>query len=178
MKQIHVELTEESIDRALRELVKFQKWIEDGTQRLLELIGERGKVYADTEYLSALTIGDEIPEVTYSVSGNTVTVTASGADVLFIEFGTGVTYPESHPDPLAGQYPHGEYGYGLGKLKSGWRFPETPGADADGLAWPDPKHEGYMKTYGNPANASLYNARTQIEDTFLELAKEAFGTYA
>lgn len=178
MKTVHIELTPESVDNAVRELERFRKWIDDGVKKLLELIGERGKQYAELEYLSALYTGTNDVSVTYTVTGDVVEIRADGSQVLFIEFGTGVTYPESHPDPLAASYPHGEYGYHLGKNPRGWRFPEGNGDGGSGLAWPDAKHKGYLKTYGSPANASLYNARTQVEGEFMNLVKEAFGTYA
>lgn len=178
MKTVNVELTPESIDKAIEELEKFQKWIDEGVKKLLELIGERGKEYAETEYLAAVYTGDEQPTVTYTVTDNAVEIKADGQDVLFIEFGTGITYPESHPDPIAASFPHGEYGYKLGRNPRGWRYPAENGDGGSGLAWPDPKHEGYLRTMGSPANASLYNARTMVEDGFMDLVKEAFGTYA
>lgn len=179
MKTVHIELTPESIDNALAELEKFKKWIEDGTKRLLQLMGERGVEYANIEYGEALYTGTNDVTVSYEMEGDTrVSVKADGHDVLFIEFGTGIRNPESHPDPIASNYPHGEYGHKLGSRPGGWRYPEEYGAGNAGLAWPDERHPGYLHTLGNPANASLYNAETKLKDEFLSIAKEAFGTYA
>lgn len=179
MKTIHVQLTEESIDAAIAELEKFKKWIEDGTQKLLQLMGEKGVEYATIEYGEALYTGVNDVSVSWEKDGsNRVAVRADGQSVLFIEFGTGIRNQESHPDPLASSYPHGEYGYGLGGRPGGWRYPEEYGEGNAGLAWPDEKHPGYLHTLGNPANASLYNAMVKVEDEYLALAKEAFGTYA
>lgn len=179
MKTVRVELTEESIDAALEELERFQKWIEEGTKKLLDLMGQKGVEYATIEYAEALYTGTNDVSVSYEMQGdNRVAVRAEGHDVLFIEFGTGIRNPESHPDPVAANYPHGQYGHRLGSLPNGWRYPEEYGEGNAGLAWPDEKHPGYLHTFGNPANASLYNAMTKVEDEFLSIAKEAFGTYA
>lgn len=178
MKTVHIELTEESIDAAIAELEKFQKWIEEGTQRLLTLMGERGVEYANIEYGNALYTGTNDVRVVFEKRGkNRVAVKAIGQDVLFIEFGTGIR-SSTHPDPVAANYPHGQYGYKLGSNPNGWRYPMEYGEGNGGLAWEDPKHEGYYHTFGNPANASLYNAMQKVEDEYLELVKEAFGTYA
>jgi hypothetical protein len=178
-KVVHVPLTEEGIDSAIEELKRFQKWIEDGTKKLIQLMGEKGAEFAQANYDEALYAGTNDVKVTAVVVGdNKVEIRADGSAVLFIEFGTGINNPNSHPDPLAANYPHGQFGYKLGQLEKGWRYPEKNGGGDSGLAWPDPNHEGYLKTQGNPANMSLYDARTQLEDEYLNLVREAFGTYA
>lgn len=59
---------------------------------------------------------------------DTVAVVAVGGAVLFIEFGTGVKYPDNHPEAGKNGFTRGGYGYHLGRLKNGWRYTGNPTA--------------------------------------------------
>ena len=101
-------------------------------------------------------------------------VVATGQAVLFIEFGTGVSYPDSHPDAGVNGFQHGGYGHHLGALPDGWRYPLDNGLGTNGTI--DADHPGYAHTYGNPANMSMYNTVKILREKLPELAREVFSS--
>jgi len=77
--------------------------------------------------------------VTMNQSGTQATVIASGTTVGFIEFGTGVRYPEWDSTGMDYTPPkHGTYGKGKGASPHGWWFTATSGQGAS------------QHTYGHP----------------------------
>ena len=48
---------------------------------------------------------------------NKIAVVAVGSATLFIEFGTGVKYPDNHPEAAEHGMIRGGYGYRLGRLE-------------------------------------------------------------
>ena len=83
-----------------------------------------------------------------------------GADVVFIEFGTGVYYNDhlhSSPHPKGEEFGYtiGDYGYGQGANES-WLTPEG------------------VVTHGIEASMPIYSAYLHIIDRFIEIARETF----
>ena len=173
MKVIHFNpLDPASIDNAIKEVKAFQKWIEEKTKELLRRLAERGCEISRVNFSPANAMYDGTNDVTCDISilsDHLVAVIASGNATLFIEFGTGILWPDTHPE---NQYVRGEYGYGLGKLAGGWYYDGDPGSNGEVIA--EGKHAGKVHTYGNPANASMYLAIRQLEREFAEIAKEVF----
>lgn len=103
---------------------------------------------------------------------NKLIIKATGRTVLFIEFGTGVTYAaQSHPMANEFGFTRGGYGYGLGKLDS-WRYKGDPGTNGEVIQ--EGEHEGEVETHGNPANRCMYQTAADMRRAIEEIAREVF----
>ena len=167
-------LSPKSIDAAIKKLGDYSKWIEVRAKVLCERLAERGLEVAGVEFGSAIYDGTNDVKVRLYDDGKKMRVLAEGETVLFIEFGTGVTHQTYHPkrNEMGMNLEIGGYGHGLGRLNGGWRYPEAKGAGTYGEK--DPKHPGYIHTYGNPANMPMYNASQDIRNEMLRIAREVF----
>ena len=93
MKVIKVPLSVAGINNAIRELDHYQAWLKAKTSLLLDRLSQRGFEIASANFAKA--VYDGTNDVSVSVEqrgGNARAVVAIGTSVLFIEFGTGVTY--------------------------------------------------------------------------------------
>ena len=173
-KVIKVKLTPDSIQNAIDEIEKFKQWILDKTTELLKELAEHGVQVAKINFSpeNAMYDGMNDVKVEFEMRGDKkVAVVATGQAVLFIEFGTGILWADTHPE---NRFSRGEYGYGLGKMAGGWRYKGDPGTNGEVIT--DGKHAGEVHTYGNPANASLYLAVRDVEREFTEIARRVFGS--
>ena len=91
--------------------------------------------------------------------------------MLFIEFGTGVTYPDNHPEAAEHGMRRGEYGAGHGK-QSSWGYYGDPGTNGEVRTKANGK--SVVITHGNPANMSMYDTVKQLQQILPRLAKEVF----
>ena len=172
-KVIKVKLTPDSIQNAIDETYSFKRWILDKTTELLKELAERGVSVAKINFSPQNAVYDGTNDVTvdFEMRGDKkVAVVATGNAVLFIEFGTGLLWPDTHPE---NHYSRGEYGYGLGKMAGGWRYDGEPGTNGEVIT--EGKHAGKVHTYGNPANASLYLTVRDVEREFTEIARRVFS---
>lgn len=180
-KVIKVPLTVAGIDNALKELRDYQQWLEKKQKEFLDALAQEGLQVAESGFANAVydgtndvtcrieNLGDKKKAIVATGSKDPVTE----ADVvLFIEFGTGVTYADDHPEAAANGMIRGAFGHGLGRLENGWRYPEYKGAGSSGT--PDPEHPGYLKTLGNPANKAMFNSKTELEERFTDIARRIF----
>ena len=162
MKTIRVPLTVAGIEQAIQEVERYKAWLKEKIKELLTRLAERGVELASVNFASAQYDGTRVVQCLFEDRGaNTVAVVAVGKSVLFIEFGSGIIYPDAHPDPVAAEYPHGSWSEG----------PEGKGH------WDDPNGWYYahgQKSYGNPANMSLYRARTELEREFEQIVRSVF----
>lgn len=164
----------DSIDEAIRTLTAYADGLAQKTEELKRRLASEGYLVSEEQFGSAIYDGtrDEV-SVTLDEEADRLIITASGETVMFIEFGTGVTFQTYHPKrEELGIGDVGTYGHGLGKLNGGWRYPESKGRGTNGE--PDLKHPGYIHTYGNPANMPMYNASKEIRSRILEIAREVF----
>ena len=148
----------------------WQRKIEQQAEEFINKLTELGVTVADYGFSIAEYDGTNDVRVTFQNRGKLErAIIATGTVTLFIEYGTGINYPV-HPDPDA--FPHGSYGYHLGLLPNGWRYPAANGAGTNGV--PDANHPGYIHTMGNPANAPMYEARKSIERQIATIARMVF----
>lgn len=171
MKKVVVKLNPHSIDNAIREVEALKKRILNGTKQLLREMADMGCEISKVNFAQA--VYDGTNDVTCQIevrSDDLVAVIATGQATLFIEFGTGILWPDTHPE---NQYARGEYGYGLGKMAGGWRYKGDPGTNGEVIT--SGKHAGEVHTYGNPANASMYLAVRELERQFESIARRVFN---
>lgn len=157
-----IEITLGEIDKALKELAEYEKELVDKTRLVVEKLGFLGATNASLEYARAITDQNDVQVDMEWVNTNTMRIRASGTQVLFIEFGAGVTYGYGHPEA-------DKFGYGAGT------FPSNKGHWDDPSGWWYSKDGESRHTYGNPPSASMYNTARKLEQEVQRVVKEVFG---
>lgn len=160
MKKIKCDLSlsgVRSIEHAIKEVDLYTKDFVAKTNLFLRRLGAVGIVAVDSRSAGhnfptsffVEQVGNGILKGTLSVGG--------GEELLFFEFGTGITYnqyPSSHPKGAKLGMIIGEYGKGQGKNEY-WFYQGE-------------------KQYGDPARMPVYRAYIEIIDEFRRIAKEVF----
>ena len=170
---ISVELSEEGIEKALRELSQYKQKVLDKENLLRQKVadflasesqsGFNGAIVDDLTDKSGGTRYGNV-DVSIDDRGNVTVVVASGEDAVWIEFGAGVHYNGavgSSPNPYGVElgFTIGGYGKGNGR-KEKWGFYEN----------------GELKiTRGTPAIMPMARAVTSLCNEFPRIAKEVFG---
>lgn len=160
MPSIKIELTNESIKNAMKEVRKYQRWVTKKEAELRSKLAMRGATVASIQFARAIYTGSNDVTVRVDDTGSVAVIYAEGEAVAFIEFGAGVTYGYGHPQA-------GEFGVG-------------PGTYPDGKGhWDNPKGWWFgsgQHTYGNPPAMAMYNAVQEIAKSVTEIAREVFAT--
>lgn len=173
MKKVRVNLSGSSIESAIKELERYKKYILSKTEELLIELAKEGVYVATVEFGKAVYDGTNDVEVRFEQrENNKAAVIATGNATLFIEFGTGINYPDSHPLSGESNMKHGEFGHKLGRLPNGWRYQGDAGTNGEVIT--QGKYAGWIKTKGNPANMSMYTTERELEQKFTEIAKRVF----
>nr|DAE35961.1 MAG TPA: hypothetical protein [Caudoviricetes sp.]DAE36590.1 MAG TPA: hypothetical protein [Caudoviricetes sp.]DAG21387.1 MAG TPA: hypothetical protein [Bacteriophage sp.]DAP93177.1 MAG TPA: hypothetical protein [Caudoviricetes sp.] len=161
-KRIVVPLSESGIQKIQDELTVYRKWQEEKARELAERLASLGATVASIRFSRAVYTGPKDVDVTVEELPNGYKVKADGESVLFIEFGSGVTYGYGHPEA-------GEFGMGPGT------YPDGKGHWDDPKGWYLPKSAGGGHTFGNPPAMPMYEARKAIEQELPRIVKEVFG---
>ena len=159
--KIVVPLSESGIQKIQDELTVYRKWQEGKARELAERLAALGATVASIRFSRAAYTGKKDAEVTVEELPNGYKVKADGESVLFIEFGSGVTYGYGHPEA-------GEFGMGPGT------YPDGKGHWDDPKGWYLPKSAGGGHTFGNPPAMPMYEARKAIEQELPRIVKEVF----
>lgn len=150
-----------SINRAIKQLNEYQRDFELKEQEFVRRLAEIGVSVASTGFALADYDGEKDVVVSMNQAGTQATIVASGQTVGFIEFGTGVRYPEWSGDDTDYTPPqHGTYGKGKGKNPHGWWF--TAGAGAS------------QHTYGNMPAEAMLTARDRMIEQVTRIAREVW----
>ena len=163
--KIKIHLSEQGIDRAVKELTRYKEWTERKTQDLVYRLALIGLKEASVRFSGAYyDFDDTRPDLSLEPYGNGFKIVATGEDVCFIEFGTGIYYNGAEPYPSPpGRPPEiagiGQYGDGKG-LRTTWGFYGSDGQ--------------VHITHGIPAAMPMYHAAREIEKELLHIAKEVF----
>lgn len=118
---------------------------------------------------------NDVPQLSaIQINENTICVRASGKNVLFLEFGTGITYMANYPDdegfqPIyyAGDWSTSPRGKGHWNDPKGWWYPAENGYHLG--------KGGYQHTYGNPPVRAMYEAKKEMRDKIDTVIREVFG---
>ena len=173
MKTVKVPLSQRGIDTLLREIESYTVWLKERSQVLLDRLAQAGFEVASARFAKAAYDGTNDASVSMETRGDGVrAVVAVGASVLFIEFGTGVTYPDNHPQAAELGMKRGEYGQGHGK-QSSWGYYGDPGTN--GVVKMKKDGSTVIITNGNPANMPMYETVKELEAMLPELVKEVFS---
>lgn len=174
---VKVPLTVKGIDAAVRELQAFKTWLVARTQVLVKELAKEGMEIADIKFHWAVYDGTNDVTVNWEDRGEgKAAIVAVGSAVLFIEFGTGVhTWPDNHPEAQALGMKRGEYGKGYGKHRA-WVYRGDPGSNGTPvIKGKKDKDYGRVKTYGNPANMSMYQTQQELQNKFEQIARQVYS---
>lgn len=172
MKKVAAPLSVSGIERLQRSVEEYQRWLKNRSEKLLDRLAEEGYQIASAKFAQAVYDGTNDVSVSAENRGaNIRAVVAVGSAVLFIEFGTGVVYPDDHPEADDLGMKRGEYGKGHGKQTS-WGYYGEPGTNGELRE----KKNGSVVviTHGNPANMAMYETVKELEMHLRDLAKEVF----
>ena len=173
MKTVKVPLSQRGIDTLLREIESYTVWLKERSQVLLDRLAQAGFEVASARFAKAAYDGTNDASVSMETRSEGVrAVVAVGASVLFIVFGTGVTYPDNHPQAAELGMKRGEYGQGHGK-QSSWGYYGDPGTN--GVVKMKKDGSTVVITHGNPANMPMYETVKELEAMLPELVKEVFS---
>ena len=158
MPSIKIELTNESVGRAVKELKRYQQWVTKKEAELRSRLAMLGATVASIQFARAIYNGSNDVTVRVDNTGSVAVIYAEGEAVAFIEFGAGATYGYGHPQ--AGQFGvgPGTYPYGKGHWDNpkGWWFGSG------------------QHTFGNPPAMAMYAAVQEITEKLTEIAREVF----
>jgi hypothetical protein len=170
---INVPLSIPAYDSLIRKIEDLRNWQSDRAIVFADRLAQEGMEIASIKFSQAVYDGTNDVSVTVEPRGNNVrAVVATGGATLFIEFGTGVTYPDDHPEAGELGMKRGEYGQGHGKQHS-WGYYGDPGTNG---VLKEKKNGGFVViTYGNPANMPMYETVKELQDRLTEIAKEVFS---
>ena len=170
---INVPLSIPAYDSLIRKIEDLGNWQSDRAIVFADRLAQEGMEIASIKFSQAVYDGTNDVSVTVEPRGNNVrAVVATGGATLFIEFGTGVTYPDDHPEAGELGMKRGEYGQGHGKQHS-WGYNGDPGTNG---VLKEKKNGGFVViTHGNPANMPMYETVKELQDRLTEIAKEVFS---
>ena len=161
-----------NLDKVISQIEDYRKGLQDKVNRFLERLSTLGAYRARVEFTNAMYAGTNDVMVSVETTATGYQVVAAGQAVLFIEFGTGVKYPDNHPEAGKHGMVRGQNGYKLGRLPQGWRYEGAPGSNGEVIT--EGKHVGEVHTYGNPANMSMYQTIRELEEKFEEIARRVY----
>lgn len=153
----------------INSLMQYRKSIPYKVKRFLNYLSELGIQTAKLKFDTAQYDGvnDVVVEPVKWVSDTKLQIVASGTTILFIEFGTGITYTEQHPQAGEFGFVRGGYGKGMGKRR-GWAYKGETGTNGALL------DNGLVLTHGNPPARAMYGASKIMKAKIREIAKEVF----
>lgn len=150
-----------SIEAAIKQLEQYKRDFRVKEELFVKRLAEIGVSVARTGFATADYDGENDVQVTWTQNGTKATVTAFGETVGFIEFGTGVKFPEWDSSGMEYTPPkHGTYGKGQGKNPHGWYYSPGEGAKAH--------------TYGNQPAEAMKTARDVMIERIAQIAREVW----
>lgn len=159
---IHVPLSGRGIEKVIKEVENYKQWLAQKSEVLCERMATLGATHASLSFSRAAYTGIKDAQITVEPTAKGYVVRAEGESVLFVEFGSGITYGSGHPDAA-------KYGMGPGT------YPDGKGHWDDPRGWWLPKEKGGGHTFGNPPAAPMYNAVKTIESQLKQIVKEVFS---
>lgn len=152
---------EKSIAEALKAVQQYKRDFATKERLFIKRLAEIGVSVASTGFDVADYDGVKDVEVSMTQRGTRAVVKAYGETVGFLEFGTGVRYPEWNGAGSDYTPPkHGTYGKGLGANPKGWYFSSGEGAS--------------QHTYGNPPANAMLTARDVMVERVVQIAREVW----
>ena len=171
-KKITIGLSEQDIDRAIREMAQYKTEFLQKVELLREKVADRLAVEAQSGFTGAVVDdlikrGQKFADVKVSVDNraNLSVVVANGEDAVWVEFGAGVYHNGS---PGSSPHPNGaELGFTIGSFDKG---------NGKREAWGYYDENNELKlTRGTPATMPMYRAVQTVCNDIQNIAREVFG---
>lgn len=171
-KKISFGLSEQEIDRAIKELEEYKREFLRKCEELRLRVAERIREKSQEGFNNAI-VDDLLPDsggarmaqvsVVTENSDDVTLVIAQGTDAVWVEFGAGVYHNGSvgsSPNPYGSTLGFTIGSFGDNGRKKTWGFYEN----------------GDLKlTHGTPATMPMFNAAKSVLDEINDIAKEVFG---
>ena len=172
------------LDEAIRHLKEYKdQLVYYKMKRLIERLAEEGIQVASARFSNAQYAGHNDVECRIEWTADGCCIVASGASVLFIEFGSGTFFYE-HPKGAELGFIRGTYGQGRG-ANPPWEYAgilgenvplgTTYATNSKGIRQYSKDGEPLIKTMGNPPARAMYDAGKQLHEKVKEIAKEVFS---
>ena len=155
MKTITVELSPASCKQAVKELQEYARKIEPKMDEVCRRAAEIGALVANSRLV--LSGGNTDVNITVEKMGNGYKLVMSGADVYFVEFGTGSDVSPHYPVSVP-------------VFAGSWSMEHSQQYAKRGWWW----YGGQVYT-GTPAFMPMYYAGKTIREELPKIAKEVFG---
>ena len=157
---ISVQLSEQGIDRLIKKLDEYERWLQRKTREFVDRLADRGCHLSQIYFSSATYDGVNDVKVHVEKQGeNAAAVVAVGNATLFIEFGAGYMMGYGHPEPQGygpGTYPGQKHAFD----PNGWYFKDSSG--------------NTVHSFGNPPAAPMYVTVKDLEMELEKIAREVF----
>ena len=171
MKKITLTLDKASIDKAIREVEDYEKWMQEKAKELQRRVAEEIASNAQSAFAVSvvddlLTGGARTANVTVSIgqSDGVTLVIANGEDAIWCEFGSGIY----HNTPV-GTSPHpkgAEFGFTIGSFGKGFGSRKV---------WGFYRNGELNLTHGTQAQMPMYNAVKTVGEKIVQIAKGVFA---
>lgn len=161
MPVIHVELSLDSIEKAIEEVKAYQKKVQSLENRVVKRLAEDGAEQARD--FAPVETGDLVAGITSELDGNVGYVYSYAEHSAFVEFGTGVVGAGSPYPGKAMQEAGYEYGGGKHHIitkdgRDGWFYPRDDGT--------------YRFTQGQPSKPFMYDTAQLLTRIVPDVVKE------
>lgn len=171
-KVLEIELTKESINKAIEYMKSYEESIEAKTRLLVQRLRQVGIEVIDAVMMSVPPVdrGEEytINEFQANSKGHvTAGITLSGDQVLFIEFSAGVTFGTRS---FNGAPNNPNYGNGMGV----GTYPGQTHAENPEGWWYTDRYGESQHTYGIRAHQPMFNADMEMRKQLVSIAREVF----
>lgn len=161
MKTITLELSVASCNKALKELEKYQREIKPKLDEVCKRLAEIGTQEASIRAQFGRVYGNDDVSVSTEKMENGYKVVMSGADIYFIEFGTG---------DRAGEYAGDASNVSVGIMPGDWSETHAQQYSRFGYWFYD-----NVRYEGTPAEMPMYYAGKKMREEMPRIVKEVFG---
>lgn len=174
MKTISIDLSEKSIEKAIREIEEYKRSLNAKLKELVRRLAEVGiqSINATMMNIAPVNRGDYEVESVYNAEGTDVEgvlIYLRGDQVAFLEFSAGILFGTDTFESLPNNPSYGQ-GMGMGTYPSDKHHWDDPQGWWYVDKWGQPQH-----TYGVRAYAPMYHADIEMRNQIYTIAKEVFG---
>ena len=166
---IEIELSKASVDSAIAQLKEYLQSLNDKNALFVKRLAESGIPVIDEKIEGSAGDADKYHDTQIKIHSygdySEATLTVSGQDILFIEFGSGIHYNEGSSATHAGQF-----GYGVGTYPG-----QTHAFDPKGW-WYKDETGAPQQSYGQQATAPMLQASHEIIANIRKIAREVYGS--
>lgn len=168
---IEIELSKASVDSAIAQLKGYLQSLNDKNALFVKRLAELGIPVIDEKIEESEGDASKYHDTQIKIHSygdySEATLTVSGQDILFIEFGSGIFWNEESEAAHAGQF-----GYGVGTYPG-----QTHAFNTDPYGWWYRDETGAPQySYGQQATAPMLQASHEIIANIRKIAREVYGS--